>query len=180
MALILPGKNFRLQYLMRSVQRQQFPTISFVACIRALDLTPRIAIVNSYCGPNFTDWAPRAPVEGAATIMGLTKLVIRGARQHNLKNINLEIPRNSLDGDHRACPAPASLRSRSTRSMRRASAATSNRSRPTRGSFSIRWSAPKWMSSRGCRPPSPSSKRPPRGRRAPPSAPSPRFTITCA
>jgi excinuclease ABC subunit A len=29
-------------------------------------------------------------------LMGLTKLVIRGARQHNLKNINVEIPRNSL------------------------------------------------------------------------------------
>ncbi len=28
--------------------------------------------------------------------MGLTKLVVRGARQHNLKNISLEIPRNSL------------------------------------------------------------------------------------
>src|SRR2546430_9110518 len=28
--------------------------------------------------------------------MGLTKLAIRGARQHNLKNINVEIPRNSL------------------------------------------------------------------------------------
>jgi len=28
--------------------------------------------------------------------MGLTKLVIRGARQHNLKNISLEIPRNTL------------------------------------------------------------------------------------
>ena len=28
--------------------------------------------------------------------MGLTKLVIRGARQHNLKNISIEIPRNSL------------------------------------------------------------------------------------
>src|SRR3979490_206466 len=28
--------------------------------------------------------------------MGLTKIVIRGARQHNLKNINLEIPRNAL------------------------------------------------------------------------------------
>ncbi len=28
--------------------------------------------------------------------MGLTRIVIRGARQHNLKNINLEIPRNTL------------------------------------------------------------------------------------
>src|SRR5437764_7824980 len=28
--------------------------------------------------------------------MGLTKLVIRGARQHNLKNTSVEIPRNSL------------------------------------------------------------------------------------
>jgi excinuclease ABC subunit A len=28
--------------------------------------------------------------------MGLTKIVIRGARQHNLKNLNLEIPRNTL------------------------------------------------------------------------------------
>jgi excinuclease ABC subunit A len=39
---------------------------------------------------------PVAPVEGRLTIMGLTKLVVRGARQHNLKNISLEIPRNSL------------------------------------------------------------------------------------
>ena len=38
----------------------------------------------------------RAPVEGALPIMALSKLVVRGARQHNLKNISLEIPRNSL------------------------------------------------------------------------------------
>src|SRR6267378_4354194 len=41
-----------------------------------------------------------APVEGVLSsygrLMGLTKLVIRGARQHNLKNISVEIPRNSL------------------------------------------------------------------------------------
>jgi excinuclease ABC subunit A len=35
-------------------------------------------------------------VEGRFRTMGLTKLVIRGARQHNLKNISVEIPRNSL------------------------------------------------------------------------------------
>ena len=35
-------------------------------------------------------------MEGHLHIMGLTKLVVRGARQHNLKNISLEIPRNSL------------------------------------------------------------------------------------
>ena len=28
--------------------------------------------------------------------MGLKKIIIRGARQHNLKNISLEIPRNTL------------------------------------------------------------------------------------
>jgi len=38
--------------------------------------------------------APRAGV--ARSDMSLTKIVIRGARQHNLKNINLEIPRNTL------------------------------------------------------------------------------------
>src|SRR6185437_14917084 len=31
-----------------------------------------------------------------ASRMGLKKIVIRGARQHNLKNISLEIPRNTL------------------------------------------------------------------------------------
>ena len=35
-------------------------------------------------------------MEGHFGLMGLTKIVIRGARQHNLKNISLEIPRNTL------------------------------------------------------------------------------------
>jgi excinuclease ABC subunit A len=28
--------------------------------------------------------------------MGIDKIVVRGARQHNLKNIHVEIPRNRL------------------------------------------------------------------------------------
>jgi excinuclease ABC subunit A len=35
-------------------------------------------------------------MEGVFGFMGLTKLVVRGARQHNLKNISVEIPRNTL------------------------------------------------------------------------------------
>src|ERR1700745_2511811 len=38
----------------------------------------------------------RAPGGDSFPDMGITKLVVRGARQHNLKNISLEIPRNSL------------------------------------------------------------------------------------
>src|SRR5215472_4505906 len=39
----------------------------------------------------------RGSLEGERLqLMGLTKLVIRGARQHNLKNISVEIPRNTL------------------------------------------------------------------------------------
>jgi len=38
----------------------------------------------------------RSSCGGASIDHGPDKLVIRGARQHNLKNISLEIPRNSL------------------------------------------------------------------------------------
>src|SRR5712664_989904 len=38
----------------------------------------------------------QSPSGGASRTMGLTKIIVRGARQHNLKNINLEIPRNTV------------------------------------------------------------------------------------
>ena len=40
-------------------------------------------------------WAARA-TRSRSPSMALTKIIVRGARQHNLKNISLEIPRNSL------------------------------------------------------------------------------------
>jgi excinuclease ABC subunit A len=39
---------------------------------------------------------PRALPGARPPSMALTKIIVRGARQHNLKNISLEIPRNSL------------------------------------------------------------------------------------
>ncbi len=45
---------------------------------------------------NYTQCAARSPVGAFQRAMGQKKIIIRGARQHNLKNISLEIPRNSL------------------------------------------------------------------------------------
>ena len=58
---------------------------------------------------------------------------IRGARTHNLKNINLDLPRNRLVVIT-GLSAPASRRSRSTRFTPKASGATSSRCRRTRAS----------------------------------------------
>ena len=53
-------------------------------------------------------------------------LVIRGARQHNLKNINVEIPKNNLVVIT-GLSGPGNRRWRSIRSSPRANDATSSR-----------------------------------------------------
>ena len=111
--------------------------------------------------------------------MGLTKIVVRGARQHNLKNINVEIPRNTLTVIT-GLSAPANPRSRLTRFTPKASGVMWNRFPPTRGNFWTRWSGRKWTRSRGFRLRSRSNKRPRRARRDRRSERSPKFTITCA
>ena len=85
--------------------------------------------------------------------------VIRGAREHNLKNIDLAISRATSSSSSPASRAPASRRSPSTRSSPRGSGATSNRSRPTRGSSSSRWKSRTSTRSTGSRPRSRSSRR---------------------
>ena len=107
-------------------------------------------------------------------------IVVRGARQHNLKGFDLEIPRRTLHRHHRARPARASPRSPSTPSTPRGSGGTSSRCRRTRGSSSSAWRSPTSTRSTGSRPPSRSSRRTRPRRRARPSAPRPRSTTTCA
>src|SRR5216684_3259003 len=74
------GKGSRFPALRTAVLTRFFPScycekLSWAQC--------------TYCAPGLL-WRERF------RLMGLTKLVIRGARQHNLKNICVEIPRNSL------------------------------------------------------------------------------------
>ncbi len=111
--------------------------------------------------------------------MPLDKIEIRGARQHNLKNVDLILPRDRLvvitglsgSGQVVAClrhdlrrgPAP----------LRRVAVVA------TRASSWARWTSPTSSTSRACRRPSRSTRRAPATTRARPSARSPRSTTTC-
>ncbi|MCK7512587.1 MAG: hypothetical protein MZV70_56815 [Desulfobacterales bacterium] len=66
----------------------------------------------------------------------MDKLIVKGARENNLKNIDLELPRDKLDRRSPASPARARARWPSTPSSPRASGATSSRCPPTPGSSS--------------------------------------------
>jgi len=75
--------------------------------------------------------------------MGLTKLIVRGARQNNLKNISLEIPRNSLTvitGLSGSGKSSLAFDTIYAEGQRRYVESLSG----THGSSSTRWSARKW------------------------------------
>ena len=58
--------------------------------------------------------------------MPLENIVVRGAREHNLKNVNVTIPRDKPRSHNRRLRAPAKARSPSTPSTPKGSAATSS------------------------------------------------------
>ena len=66
--------------------------------------------------------------------MAMDFIRIRGARTHNLKNLDLDLPRDKLIVITGLSGSGASPRWRSTPSMQKASAATSSRCRPMRAS----------------------------------------------
>ena len=112
--------------------------------------------------------------------MSSSVIRVHGARQHNLQNLDITLPRDKMivvTGLSGFGQVVARLRHDPTP---RASGATWRACPRTRGSSSARWTSPTSTPSRGCRRPSPSSRRAPRAIRAPRSGPSPRFTITSA
>lgn len=75
------------------------------------------------------------------------KITIQGAREHNLKNVDLAIPRNRMVV-FTGCPVRANPRSRLTPCSPKASDATSNPYPPTPASSWVRWTSPTLTSSR--------------------------------
>ena len=107
-------------------------------------------------------------------------IVIRGAREHNLKNVTVSLPREQAGGHHRPVrigqvePGVRHPLRRGAAPVRRV--AVGLRAPVPRA----RWTSPTSTRSRGCRRRSRSTRRRPPATRARPSARSPRPTTTCA
>ena len=112
--------------------------------------------------------------------MATSDIVIRGAREHNLRDVSLDLPRGAADLPHRRLAARARARWRSTRSMPRGSGGTSRASRATPASSWARCPSPRSTGSTGSPRRSRSSRRPAGGTPARPSARSPRSTTISA
>ncbi len=88
-----------MELQLRPLSRENsFPTIAFAALTT---IAAALAMFEDYSGRNLPSVRQASTVEGTVT-RSLTpwapkKIVIRGARQHNLKNISLEIPRQLAD-----------------------------------------------------------------------------------
>ncbi len=75
---------------------------------------------------------------GPAVAMELDRIIVKGAREHNLKNIDVEIPKNSW-WCSRACPGPVNPAWPLTRYSPKGSAGMWNLCPPMPGSSSVRW-----------------------------------------
>ncbi len=111
--------------------------------------------------------------------MAIDRITVRGARQHNLKNISVEIPRDrltvitGLSGSGKSSLAFDTIYAEGQRRYVESLSAYARQ-------FLDQMERPTSTRSTASRPPSPSSRRPSPAARARPSAPSPRSTTTSA
>ena len=108
------------------------------------------------------------------------QIIVRGAREHNLRNVNVELPRDKLDRLHRPVRV-GQVEPRLRHDLRRGPAPLRRVAQsPTPGSSSGRWTSPTSTSSRACRRRSRSTRSRRAATRGRPSARSPRSTTTSA
>jgi len=80
--------------------------------------------------------------------MAQDKIIVRGAREHNLKNITVEIPRDKMVSSSPGSRVRASPALPLIPSLPKVSADTSNRCQPMRANSSARCKNPTWIRSK--------------------------------